>query len=143
MQEPLSVRSRTRWFYGRRAMQHSVIRRSLYIVLFFVAGHGFYYLLVLAANARLDPVGFGRFYLGWAMLNILVAPGAVLTLSLSGHFAEAFRRNGAAGIGPALWSVGAKLLPWALVLLAALEILLLFVGRVIGADSATMIALLP
>jgi O-antigen/teichoic acid export membrane protein len=124
-------------------MQHSVIRRSFYIVLFFIGGHGFYYLLVLAANAGLDPVGFGRFYLGWVTLNILVAPGTVLTLSLSGHFAEAFRRHGAAGIRPALWSIGAKLLPWSLALLIALEGLLLLGGKAVGADSALMIAVLP
>jgi O-antigen/teichoic acid export membrane protein len=143
MQESLSGRSRLQWLGNRQAMQHSVIRRSLYVVLFFVAGHGFYYLLVLAANARLDPVGFGRFYLGWAMLNILFAPGAVLTLSLSGHFAEAFRQNGTAGIRPALWSVGANMLPWALALLVGLEVLLLLGGRLVGADSALMIAVLP
>jgi O-antigen/teichoic acid export membrane protein len=77
------------------------------------------------------------------MLNILFAPGAVLTLSLSGHFAETFRQNGAAGIRPTLWSVGAKLLPWALAVLVGLEVLLLFGGRLAGADSALMIAVLP
>ena len=143
MQEPLIAPPHPRWSGNRPPMQHSVIRRSLYIVLFVIAGHGFYYLLVLAANARLDPIGFGRFYLGWATLNILVAPGAVLTLALSGHFAEAFRRHGAAGIGSTLWSVGARLLPWALILLVALEALLLLGGKVVGADSALMIAVLP
>jgi O-antigen/teichoic acid export membrane protein len=124
-------------------MQHSVIRRSLYIGLFFVAGHAFYYLLVLAANAKLDPVGFGRFYLGWATLNILVAPGAVLTLALSRHFAGIFQQNGATAVGPALRSVAARVLPWALAVVAATEVLLLFGGNAVGADSSVMIVLLP
>lgn len=143
LREALSGRSRMRWFSDWPPMRHSVVRRSLYTVLFLIAGHGFYYLLVLVANARLNSVAFGRFYLGWATLNILVAPGSVLTLPLSGHFAEALRRHGAAGIRPTLWSMGAELLPWALALLIVLEALLLLGGKVVGADSALMIAVLP
>jgi O-antigen/teichoic acid export membrane protein len=124
-------------------MRHSVIRRSLYTGTFFVAGHGFYYLLVIAANAKLDPAGFGRFYLGWAILNILAAPGGVLALSLSSHFADAFRRRGSAGATTALGQVAARLMPWTLALLAATELSLLVGGRALGADSIVMIILLP
>ena len=87
--------NRSGWTIGRKSMRHSVIRRSLYVSLFYVAGHAFYYLLILVANSRLEPADFGRFYLGWAILNIVAAPGAVLTLALSGHFAEVHRVHGA------------------------------------------------
>jgi len=132
-----------RWVSYRSPMRHSVVRRSLYISLFFVAGHAFYYLLVLAANARLDPVNFGRFYLGWAILNILVAPGSVLTLSLSRHFAEVYRLYGPAKIVPALRATAVTLLPWLLGLVAAIEVVLIFSGLAIGSDGVIMIALLP
>jgi O-antigen/teichoic acid export membrane protein len=124
-------------------MRHSVVRRSLYISIFFVAGHAFYYLLVLDANARLNRVDFGRFYLGWAILNILVAPGSVLTLSLSGHFAEVYRLYGSAKIVPALRAAAVTLLPWLFGVAAAIEVVLLFSGLAIGSDGVIMIALLP
>src|SRR5580704_10113923 len=111
-------RARVRWLGDRPPMLHSVVRRSFYVALFFVAGHAFYYLLLLTANAKLDPVGFGRFYMGWATLNVLVAPGGVVTLSLSGYFADVFRVNGAGGVVPALGRAAAKMMPWALALIA-------------------------
>jgi O-antigen/teichoic acid export membrane protein len=124
-------------------MHHSVIRRSLYTGAFFVAGHAFYYLLVIAANATLDPVGFGRFYLGWSILNVLVAPGGVLALSLSGHFAEVFRLKGAWGTVMAFRRAAAMLLPWALALVIAAEAVLMLGGKALGADAFVMIVLLP
>src|ERR1700686_1586929 len=39
-------------------MRHSIIRRSLILTTFYISGHGFYYLLLLIANAMLDPTGF-------------------------------------------------------------------------------------
>jgi O-antigen/teichoic acid export membrane protein len=128
---------------GRKSMRHSVIRRSLYVSLFYVAGHAFYYLLILLANSWLEPVGFGRFYLGWAVLNIIAAPGAVLTLALSGHFAEVHRVSGAAGLSSALRIALTTLFPWLLGISAAVEIVLLFSGMAIGSDAVTMVALLP
>ena len=77
-------------------MRHSIIRRSVALTSFYVAGHGFYYLLLLIANAMLDPSGFGRLYTGWAILNVLVAPISIIALLLSGKFAEA---NSVAGTG--------------------------------------------
>jgi O-antigen/teichoic acid export membrane protein len=126
-----------------RSMRHSVIRRSLYTGVFFVAGHAFYYLLVITANGRLDPAGFGRFYLGWAILNVLVAPGGVLALALSGHFADAYRLGGAKGTAAALRRAATTLLPWALALAFAAEAILMLGGKALGADSFIMIALLP
>src|SRR6185437_8335167 len=115
-----------------------VIRRSLYIGAFFVAGHAFYYLLVITTNLRLDPAGFGRFYLGWSILNVLVAPGSVLALALSGHFAGAYRQHGAVGAAAALRRTAATLLPWALALVAATELALMLGGRALGADGLIM-----
>ena len=61
-------------------MRHSIIRRSLVLTTFYISGHGFYYLLLLIANAMLDPTGFGRLYTGWAVLNVLVAPISIIAL---------------------------------------------------------------
>jgi O-antigen/teichoic acid export membrane protein len=133
----------TRWFGKAKPMRHSVIRRSLYTGAFFVAGHAFYYLLVISANATLDPAGFGRFYLGWAILNVLVAPGGVLALSLSGHFANAYQVGGPGGATTALRRTAASLLPWALAFVVAAEAALMLGGKALGADAFIMIVLLP
>jgi O-antigen/teichoic acid export membrane protein len=130
-------------FGDRLLMRHSIIRRSSYIMIFFLAGHAFYYLLVLTANFKLDSAGFGRFYLGWVTLNILVAPGAVLTLSLTTHFAEINRTMGVDGVIAATKSVATNLLPWAIVVVLFTELLLFFSGMAVGADSAVMIGMLP
>jgi O-antigen/teichoic acid export membrane protein len=131
------------WLGKPQPMRHSVIRRSLYTGAFFVAGHAFYYLLVISANATLDPTAFGRFYLGWAILNVLVAPGGVLALSLSGHFADAFRLRGAGGAVSALRRAAATMLPWALALVVAAEAALMLGGKALGADALLMTVLLP
>ena len=131
------------WSGDRLLMRHSVIRRSSYIMIFFLVGHAFYYLLVLAANLKLDPAGFGRFYLGWVTLNILVAPGAVLTLSLTTHFAEINRTTGVDGVIAATKSIATKLLPWAIAIVLVAELLLFLSGMAVGADSTVMIGLLP
>lgn len=128
---------------GRKSMRHSVIRRSLYVSLFYVAGHAFYYLLILLANSRLEPADFGRFYLGWAILNIVAAPGAVLTLALSGHFAEVHRTHDLAKVVSALRATLTTLFPWLLAVTAAAEIMLLFSGAALGSDAVVMVALLP
>ena len=135
--------NRSGWTIGRESIRHSVVRRSLYVSLFYVAGHAFYYLLIVFANSRLGPVDFGRFYLGWAILNIIAAPGAVLTLALSGHFAEVYRTYGPAKVAWALRAALTTLLPWLLAIVAAVEIVLLFSGLAFGSDAVIMIALLP
>jgi O-antigen/teichoic acid export membrane protein len=134
---------RSRWTTGRQSMQHSVVRRSLYVSLFYVAGHAFYYLLILFANSRLESVDFGRFYLGWAVLNIIAAPGAVLTLALSGYFAEVNRLHGPEKVVSGLRAALATLFPWLLAIMAAVEVALFFTGLALGSDAVVMIALLP
>ena len=127
----------------RESMRHSVVRRSLYVSLFYVAGHAFYYVLILLANSRLEPADFGRFYLGWAILNIIAAPGAVLTLALSGHFAEVHRIYGPAKVFSALRAAVTTLFPWLLAVTVMSEIVLLFSGLALRSDAVIMIALLP
>jgi O-antigen/teichoic acid export membrane protein len=124
-------------------MGQSVVRRALYTGAFFVAGQAFYYLLILVANFRLDSIGFGRFYLGWAILNVLVAPGGVATLALSAYFSEVHRSHGARGVQAALERAAADLAPWAIIATLIAEAALYFVSKALGADSLAMIALLP
>src|ERR1700735_2332465 len=93
-------------------MRHSIIRRSLVLTTFYIAWHGFNYLLLLIANALLDQSGFGRLYTGWAILNVLVAPISIIALLLSGYFAEANTRQGPALVAGLLERSAVKALPW-------------------------------
>ena len=124
-------------------MRHSVIRRSLILTAFFISGHGFYYLLLLIANAMLDPTGFGRLYTGWAILNVLVAPISIIALLLSGYFAEANARNGPTLVSKLLAQIGRIALPWSLGTMVLLGVLFYAGGRAVGADSVVLLLVLP
>ena len=124
-------------------MRHSVIRRSLILTAFFISGHGFYYLLLLIANAMLDPTGFGRLYTGWAILNVLVAPISIIALLLSGYFAEANARKGPALVGKLLAQIGRIALPWSLGTMVLLGVLFYAGSRAVGADSVVLVLVLP
>jgi O-antigen/teichoic acid export membrane protein len=134
-----------RWALVRRLrpMSFSVIRRSIYSIAFFLGGHLFYYLTVLIANLRLDVTAFGRFYLGWAILNVMIMPGTIIASFLSIHFATVFRHDGTKGATAALTSTARSMLPWAILIVLALQALLYFAGKAFGADSLPLIVLLP
>jgi O-antigen/teichoic acid export membrane protein len=124
-------------------MRHSIIRRSIALTTFYIAGHGFYYLLLLIANALLDSAGFGRLYTGWAILNVLVAPISIIALLLSGKFAEA---NGAAGpcaVAKLLVRAMAIALRWSAAAVVALEVAFYAGGRIVGVDSTALLLVLP
>jgi O-antigen/teichoic acid export membrane protein len=125
------------------AMRHSIIRRSLLLTIFYIAGHGFYYLLILIANAMLDPSGFGRLYTGWAILNILVAPISIIALLLSGYFAEGNAKNGPVFVSKLLARIAAIALPWSVGTLILLEALFYVTGTLIGVDSISLMLVLP
>jgi O-antigen/teichoic acid export membrane protein len=124
-------------------MRHSIIRRSLILTTFYVAGHGFYYLLLLIANAMLDPTGFGRLYTGWAVLNVLVAPISIIALLLSSYFAETNSSKGPAFVSRMLTRIAAVALPWTAATVLLLEVLFYLGGRLIGVDSLALILVLP
>ena len=124
-------------------MRHSIIRRSLILTTFYISGHGFYYLLLLIANGMLDPIGFGRLYTGWAVLNVLVAPISIMALLLSSYFAQANASNGPAFVSRMLARVAAIALPWAAATVLLLEVLFYLGGRLIGVDSLALILVLP
>ena len=124
-------------------MRHSIIRRSLILTTFYVAGHGFYYLLLLIANAMLDPTGFGRLYTGWAVLNVLVAPISIIALLLSSYFAETNSSKGPAFVSRMLARIAAIALPWTAATVLLLEVLFYLGGRLIGVDSLALILVLP
>jgi O-antigen/teichoic acid export membrane protein len=124
-------------------MRHSIIRRSLVLTTFYISGHGFYYLLLLIANAMLDPTGFGRLYTGWAVLNVLVAPISIIALLLSGYFAETNASKGPAFVSRMLARIAAIALPWTAATVLALEVLFYLGGRLIGVDSLALILVLP
>ena len=124
-------------------MRHSIIRRSLILTTFYISGHGFYYLLLLIANAMLDPTGFGRLYTGWAVLNVLVAPISIIALLLSSYFAETNSSKGPAFVSRMLARIAAIALPWTAVTVLALEVLFYLGGRLIGVDSLALILVLP
>jgi O-antigen/teichoic acid export membrane protein len=124
-------------------MRHSIIRRSLLLTAFYISGHGFYYLLLLIANAMLDPTGFGRLYTGWAVLNVLVAPISIIALLLSSYFAQANASKGPAFVSRMLARVAAIALPWTVATVLLLEVLFYVGGRLIGVDSLALILVLP
>jgi O-antigen/teichoic acid export membrane protein len=124
-------------------MRHSIIRRSLILSAFYISGHGFYYLLLLIANAYLDPSGFGRLYTGWAILNVLVAPISIIALLLSGYFAEANSTDGPGLVAKLLERIAAAVLPRSVAAVILLEVLFYVGGKVVGVDSLALILLLP
>jgi O-antigen/teichoic acid export membrane protein len=124
-------------------MRHSIIRRSLILTTFYISGHGFYYLLLLIANAMLDPTGFGRLYTGWAVLNVLVAPISIIALLLSSYFAETNSSKGPAFVSRMLARIAAIALPWTAVTVLLLEVLFYLGARLIGVDSLALILVLP
>ena len=124
-------------------MRHSIIRRSLILTTFYIAGHGFYYLLLLIANAMLDPTGFGRLYTGWAVLNVLVAPISIMALLLSSYFAQANASKGSAFVSRMLARIAALALPWTAATVLVLEVLFYLGGRLIGVDSLALVLVLP
>jgi O-antigen/teichoic acid export membrane protein len=129
--------------YRLDAMRHSIIRRSLVLTTFYISGHGFYYLLLLIANAMLDPTGFGRLYTGWAVLNVLVAPISIIALLLSSYFAETNASKGPAFVSRMLARIAVTALPWTAGTVLLLEVLFYVGGRLIGADSLALILVLP
>jgi O-antigen/teichoic acid export membrane protein len=124
-------------------MRHSIIRRSLILTTFYIAGHGFYYVLLLIANAMLDPTGFGRLYTGWAVLNVLVAPISIIALLLSSYFAQANASKGPAFVSRMLARIAALALPWTAATVLVLEVLFYLGGRLIGVDSLALVLVLP
>src|SRR6202045_887438 len=124
-------------------MRHSIIRRSLVLTTFYISGHGFYYLLLLIANAMLDPTGFGRLYTGWAVLNVLVAPISIIALLLSSYFAQTNASKGPAFVSGMLARIAAIALPWTVATVLLLEVLFYLGGRLIGVDSLALILVLP
>lgn len=124
-------------------IRHSIIRRSLLLTILFVAGHGFYFLLILLANALLAPEGFGRLYTAWVILNVLGTPVSIAALFLSGRFAEAYSSEGEAAIRPLLAQTSARILPWAIGAVVALELAFCTVGVALGIDAIALTILLP
>jgi O-antigen/teichoic acid export membrane protein len=124
-------------------MRHSIIRRSLILTTFYISGHAFYYLLLLIANAMLDPTGFGRLYTGWAVLNVLVAPISIMALLLSSYFAQANSSKGSAFVSRMLARIAAIALPWTAATVLVLEVLFYLGGRLIGVDSLALVLVLP
>jgi O-antigen/teichoic acid export membrane protein len=124
-------------------MRHSIIRRSLALTMFYISGHGFYYLLLLIANALLDPSGFGRLYTGWAILNVLVAPISIIALLFSAYFAKANSERGPALVIKLLERSAAVAMPWTAAAVVLLETLFYAGGRLVGVDSQALILVLP
>jgi O-antigen/teichoic acid export membrane protein len=123
--------------------RHSIVRRSMLVTMFFISGHGFYYLLLLVANVLLDPAGFGRLYTGWAILNVLVTPVSIIALLLSGFFAKEFTAHGPSIIPQLLARIATIALPWTAAAVALLEALFYAAGISIGVDSTLLILVVP
>ncbi len=124
-------------------MRHSIIRRSLAVMVFYVAGHGFNYLLLATTNRMLAPELFGLFYLSISLINVLGTPGLVLAMSLAQRFAGLSLAGGSDAVIRDLnrtlrfyvkWGGGAALVG-AVALAAA--------GRFLGVESFAIVILIP
>jgi O-antigen/teichoic acid export membrane protein len=127
----------------RGLTRHSVIRPSLVVTFFFVAGQAFFYVLVFAGNRLFDPVAFGRFYAAWAALNVFVTPGSVLAMVLMRYFAQINLASGAPGVVLGLIAVASSTAPWVVSASVICVITLNLGGALIGVDSVVLTILVP
>ncbi|MBV8537590.1 MAG: hypothetical protein JO128_18480 [Alphaproteobacteria bacterium] len=123
--------------------RNSIVRRSLWITGFTVLGHGFYYALLLTANRLLSAGGFGRFYAGWSVLNVLVMPTSIFTMLLTNYLSETFRRAGGHSIPVVLGNVARRYGPVALGVALALEALFYLLGKAVHVDSVGIGLIVP
>jgi O-antigen/teichoic acid export membrane protein len=115
----------------------------LWVTSFFVLGHFFYYCLILAANRQLSAGDFGIFYTGWTLLNIIVTPGAIVTLLLAAYFGRAFREGEKPLLVRALFGAARQLVIPTLIIVALLELGFEVSGAALGIDSSVLAILVP
>jgi O-antigen/teichoic acid export membrane protein len=121
---------------------HSIIRRSIFVTAFFVAGHAIYYLLLAFGNRVLRPEVFGLFYTSLSVYNVIFTPGLVLTFVYAQHFAGFAARHGNNAIYNELRHVLAFSLRWGALFLAAVMAGLAALGSVVGIESFLIVVLI-
>ena len=124
-------------------MRQSIVRRSLAVMVFYVAGHGFNYLLLATTNRMLEPELFGLFYLSISLINVLGTPGLVLAMSLAQRFAGL---SSAAGSDAVIHDLNRVLLfyvKWGSAAALAGAAALAVAGRFLGVESFAIVILIP
>jgi len=124
-------------------MSQSIVRRSLAVTAFYVLGHGFNYLLLVASNRLLRPEIFGLFYISNSMINVLMTPGPVLAMSFGQHFARLAASGGIDAVSAALGRTLVAMAGWGSFATMAVLIALAVAGQQFGVDSFAVLVLIP
>ena len=125
------------------AMHNSIIRRSLAVMVFHVAGHGFNYLLLATTNRMLAPELFGLFYLSISLINVLGTPGLVLAMSLAQRFAGLSLAKGSDAVIHDLNRTLLFYVKWGGAAALVGAVALAVAGRFLGVESFAIVILIP
>jgi O-antigen/teichoic acid export membrane protein len=112
-------------------LRHSIIRRSMAVMIAFGLGHAINYGLLWEANHLLDKGGFGLFYTAVLIINILFSPMMGVMLVLARQLAEAGARHGRPQILAMTWrllAACARMLPIVLLCSAILALAVSLIG---------------
>lgn len=124
-------------------LEKSIIRRSLPVTLFYVAGHGFNYLYLITANRMLGPAVFGLLYISISIINVMATPGPILGMSFGQHFASLAASAGPGAVTTQLRRILSLTARWSGLIIVGLAMLLALIGHQIGIDSYAIVALIP
>lgn len=124
-------------------LQHSIIRRSLSVVVFYVFGHMFNYLLLVTTNRMLPPDVFGLFYICISAINVLVTPGLTLVWSFAQQLSTIAATGQVQSVIDEFWRILRLLLRWGTVIATAVGVALVTFGRIIGVESVGIIVFIP
>jgi hypothetical protein len=99
--------------------------------------------LILVTDRQLSSGDFGRFYTGWTVLNIIVTPGVIVALLLSGSFRKAFQRGDNPLLVASLLGSARQLVFPTLIFIGLLELGFKVGGKMLGIDAPLLGILLP
>lgn len=119
----------------------SVVRRSLLVMVFHLAGHALNYIMFHAASRMVDPTVFGVFYTANTAINLLLAPISAFCYVLGVHFAAAYKAAGRPAVAASLRASLKPILRGGAVGAALLWLALIELGRWIGVDNDRIITM--
>ena len=91
--------------------------------------------MILVTDRQLSSGDFGRFYTGWTVLNIIVTPGVIVALLLSGSFRKAFQRGDNPLLVASLLGSARQLVFPTLIFIGLLELGFKVGGKMLGIDA--------
>jgi len=113
------------------------------VVVFYVSGHAFNYLLLITTNHMVQPDIFGLYYICISMINVLVTPGLTVVWSLAQHLSVVAAIHPTVVVVAEFWRSLRKLLALGGLVAAIVASALSLLGQLIGLDSLVVILLIP